>query len=72
MFGEKLTKIEENVETVYIGGLDPETRYGDIPIIFNNVPIVQVVKLWRNGMLQCTYIVNSDFIKKRKVLDLYT
>lgn len=62
MFGEKLTKIEENVETVYIGGLDPETRYGDIPIIFNNVPIVQVVKLWRNGMLQCTYIVNSDFI----------
>lgn len=41
---------EPNEELIYVGGLPTETNYDDIAIIFADIPIKKVIKLWLTGM----------------------
>uniref|UniRef100_A0A8D8PZD7 RNA-binding protein n=1 Tax=Cacopsylla melanoneura TaxID=428564 RepID=A0A8D8PZD7_9HEMI len=43
---DKKSNVDPNEELIYIGGLPAETNYEDLSMIFDNVPIKKVIKLW--------------------------
>lgn len=54
--------IDRDTELIYVGGLPIETNNDDIGLIFSDVPIVRVFKLWKTGKYSLsTYILCEMF-----------
>lgn len=56
--------IDRDTELIYVGGLPIETNNDDIGLIFSDVPIVRVFKLWKTdvNLISALILVHKNHV----------